>query len=62
MGIVDALRNVWEWLMAILNRRVCTAQEFADAVNRALENADEDSDGYISVKELITATIRGLKR
>lgn len=61
MGIVEALRTAWDWLKAILNRRVCTASEFSEAVTEALSGADEDADGYISVRELISATLRGLR-
>lgn len=61
MGIVDKLRTFVDWLNLLLNRRIATADDFRLAIEQALENSDSDSDGYISIRELITFTMRCLR-
>ena len=51
MGIIDTLR-------ALLSRKVCTAEQYRKAAEAAVQEADADGDGLISVRELIGATYR----
>lgn len=61
MGIVDRLRTFVDWLNLILNRRIAKADDFRLAIEQALEDSDSDSDGYISVRELVSFTMRCLR-
>ena len=47
-----------EWVKALLNRKVTTTTDFRLAVEQAIENTDEDADGNISLRELITFILR----
>lgn len=58
MGIVDWLRSARVWISALLDRKVCTADELRVNVVSAMDACDKDTDGNISVREFITFVLR----
>lgn len=58
LGISQWLKSAVEWVKALLNRKVTTAEDFRKAVEVAVQNTDEDADGNISLRELITFILR----
>lgn len=60
MGIVVWLKSAWQWLKALLNHKVTTADDFQTAVTQALIDCDTDADGNMSVREIISFVLRCL--
>lgn len=58
MGFVDWLRSARVWISALLNRKVCSADELRVNVVSAMDACDQDVDGNISVREFITFVLR----
>ena len=58
LGISQWLKSAVEWVKALLNRKVITAEDFRRAVEVAVQNTDEDADGNISLRELISFILR----
>lgn len=58
LGISQWLKSAVEWVKALLNRKVTTAEDFRRAVEVAVQNTDEDADGNISLRELISFILR----
>lgn len=58
MGFVDWLRSAAVWVSALLNRKVCTADELRLNVQDALDACDRDKDGMVSVREFISFLLR----
>ena len=58
MGFVDWLRSAGAWISALLNRKVCSADELRVNVVSAMDACDKDADGNISVREFITFVLR----
>lgn len=58
MGFVDWLRSAGVWISALLNRKVCSADELKVNVVSAMDACDQDADGNISVREFITFVLR----
>ena len=52
------MKSAVEWVKALLNRKVTTAEDFRRAVEVAVQNTDEDADGNISLRELISFILR----
>ena len=58
MGIVAWFGSAVQWVRTLLDRKVCTADRFREAVESSLMKVDADGDELVSVRELIGFIIR----
>lgn len=61
MSIWQAIKDFIDGFRALLSREVCSAEFFEEACAAAARDADKDSNGMISVRELLAATWRVIK-
>ena len=53
--------RITKWLLKVVNRRICSVDEFR-AILRKMENeAQYDKDGFISIGELVKLLIKSFR-
>lgn len=52
------MNRIVKWMMRIVNRRICSVEEFRAILRRMENDARYDKDGYISIGDAIKLLIR----
>jgi hypothetical protein len=53
--------RIIEWMLKIVNRRICSVDEFR-AILRKMENeAQYDADGFVSIGELVKLLVKSFR-
>lgn len=54
--------NMWkivlDWLRRIVDKRICTVEEFKSACDYALDEVSKDQDGFISVRDAVKLIVK----
>lgn len=48
------------YVLSFVNKRICTSEQFIKACEKATKLAEEDEDGYMTIRELITIVRRSI--
>ena len=52
---------VINWFLKIINKRICSVDEFREVLKKMDQTARYDTDGYISVGDMIKLLIKSFK-
>jgi len=53
--------RITKWLLKVVNRRICSVDEFR-AILRKMENeAQYDADGFVSIGELVKLLVKSFR-
>jgi len=52
------MNRIVKWMMRIVNRRICSVEEFRAILRRMEIDARFDKDGYISIGDAIRLMVR----
>ena len=58
---VNMFRRIINWALKIVNRRICSADEFQAILERMKNEAQYDKDGYISIGELVKLLMKSFR-
>ena len=50
--------RITKWLLAIVNRRICSVDEFRAILRRMESEAQYDADGFISIGDLVKLLVK----
>jgi len=50
--------RIIEWMLKIVNRRICSVDEFRTILEKMETEAQYDKDGFISIGEMVKLLIR----
>ena len=53
--------RITKWMLRIVNRRICSVEEFRAILTRMEDEAQYDKDGYISIGELVKLLIKSFR-
>lgn len=53
--------RVTKWMLKIVNRRVCSVDEFRVILTRMEKEAQYDKDGYISIGDLVKLLMKSFR-
>ena len=54
-------RIIVKWMSAIVNRRICSAEEFKAVLQKMEAEVQYDTDGFITVSESIKLLVKSFK-
>ena len=54
--------RVTKWMLSIVNRRICSVDEFRAVLRKMEEEAQYDADGFITIGDAIRLLIKSFKR
>ncbi len=55
------MNRIIKWMLRIVNRRICSVEEFRAILRRMENDARFDKDGYISIGDAIRLLMRCFK-
>lgn len=55
------INRVVKWMLRIVNRRICSVDEFRAILRRMENSARFDEDGFISIGDVIRLAIKSFK-
>ena len=58
---VNMTNRIINWAQKIVNRRICSVDEFHTILERMKNEAQYDKDGYISIGELVVLMKKSFK-
>ena len=53
--------RITKWMLKIVNRRICSVDEFRTILTRMENEARYDEDGFISIGDLVKLLIRSFR-
>ena len=53
--------RIVKWMSAIVNRRICSAEEFKAVLQKMEAEVQYDTDGFITVSESIKLLVKSFK-
>ena len=54
--------RIVKWMLAIVNRRICSVEQFRAVLRKMEEEAQYDADGFITISESIKLLVKSFKR
>ena len=60
--VINLFKSLVSWLVVILRKRVCTADQFISVCNKAVAYAGKDEDGLLNVRELLTIIVKSFRK
>lgn len=54
--------RIVKWMLAIVNRRICSVEQFQAVLQKMEEEAQYDADGFITIGESIKLLVKSFKR
>jgi hypothetical protein len=53
--------RITKWMLKIVNRRICSVDEFRAILSKMEDEARYDADGFISIGELVKLLIKSFR-
>lgn len=53
--------RIVKWLLAIVNRRICSVEQFKAVLRKMEEQAEYDADGFITIGESIRLLVKSFR-
>ena len=53
--------RITKWMLKIVNRRICSVDEFRTIVSKMENEAQYDADGFISIGELVKLLMKSFR-
>ena len=50
--------RIVKWMLAIVNRRICSVDEYKAVLRKMEEQAEYDADGFITISEAIKLLVK----
>jgi len=57
----NMFNRITKWMLRIVNRRICSVDEFRAILTRMENEARYDADGFISIGELVKLLIKSFR-
>ena len=53
--------RIVKWMLAIVNRRICSVEQFQAVLRKMEEEAQFDTDGFITISESIKLLVKSFR-
>ena len=53
--------RIVKWMSAIINRRICSVDQFQAVLRKMEEQAEYDADGFITISEAIKLLVKSFR-
>ena len=49
---------IFDWLRKVVDKRICTVEDFQAACDYAMDEVSKDADGFISVRDAVKLIVK----